>query len=442
MLPVSRFLRFECDPIDQPSAVDPLERLTWCAMRISVGPRAVTELWDKTLETERRNLYLPAFPIAQWLVANWWALLNEVSPAETITRGELRQKEWFWASRHCLRTADSSLMLPALYLYHDGRTLRAEWRRDAAGSTPHWPGEFIAEDAAELDFGQTVEALSNFVNETLVRVREHDDPRVVDLLADWRAIQASDDDERSFCTLAGRLGLDPYFEGLPESLVNLLEALNTDAPLVRDLTDLAQPDAFVQQWEWVNSTINSLALNAAANVSAVELPSQSIIPPEFGYELARWVRERAAHDLTGPVDSVEQLATSAIGRQLRFLERNHFPGEGIKAVIGHSPQGDIVVAGPPPPRLDSRRFLMARSLYHAITNSYATQRLVTNAHSWDQKASRAFAAELLAPREALLRQITTDDVDDDTINALGDYFEVSSLLVRRQLSNAGLPIEN
>ena len=27
---MSRFLSIECDPIDQPAAIDPVERRTWC----------------------------------------------------------------------------------------------------------------------------------------------------------------------------------------------------------------------------------------------------------------------------------------------------------------------------------------------------------------------------------------------------------------------------
>ncbi len=409
-------------------------------MRISVGQRVVSEIWDKSLEQGRRTLYLPAFPLVEWLVTNWWTLFNELCPAESIPRGDLRRREWFWTTRHCLRAADSSLMLPALYLYHDGRSLRAEWHRDVPDSVPHWPGEFIAEDAADLDFDQTFESLSNFINDTLVKVRRLNDSRVQGVASTWRAIQATDPEEGSFCTLAGRLGLDPYFDGLPESLVSLLETLATDAPLVRDLTELAQPDAFVEQWQWISATIDQLALDGAPRARAIESPAHSAVPSEFGYALARMVRDNAGYDYSAPIASVEQLASHSAGQEVRFVERNHVPGEGIKAVVAHASQGDVIIAGPPPPRQDSRRFLLARGLYHALVNQGHTQRLITSAHSWDQKASRAFAAELLAPRAALQSRITTDEVDDDTVDDLGHYFRVSSLLIRRQLSNAGISV--
>jgi len=71
---VSKSLLFECDPVDQPVATDPVERETWCALGIRVDRRIVSTIWDKSLESERTRLYLPAFPIAEWLVQNWWSL--------------------------------------------------------------------------------------------------------------------------------------------------------------------------------------------------------------------------------------------------------------------------------------------------------------------------------------------------------------------------------
>src|SRR5438552_1849383 len=91
---VSRFLSIECDPLDQPAAADPVERRSWCALRIQVGGRTVTRLWDKTLAAERSLLYVPAFPIAQWLVENWWTLLNEPSPSAELSQSATTFGAW------------------------------------------------------------------------------------------------------------------------------------------------------------------------------------------------------------------------------------------------------------------------------------------------------------------------------------------------------------
>jgi hypothetical protein len=207
---VSRFLLLEFDPIDQPAATDPVERSTWCSLRIRVGERYVSRVWDKANQYERKSLYLPAFPVVAWIVENWWSLLNELCSWDTVPNSAVDAAPSGWIKRHCLRAADSSLMLPALYLFHDGQCLRAKWHSDPQGSMPNMPGEFVADGADSLDSNATEDALAQFVNMVLDRVREIDDTRVHEISANWRAIQGADGDERAFCSLAGRMGIDPY----------------------------------------------------------------------------------------------------------------------------------------------------------------------------------------------------------------------------------------
>ena len=162
-------LFFESDPIDQPAAVDQLERLTWCAA-IRVGQRSVSRIWDKSLDSERTRLYLPAFPIAEWIVANWWSLFNELCPWEKVPTSVTSDAQLKWIRRHCLRSGDSALALPALYLFHDGQGLLAEWQSDTPGSVPHMPGEFTAAGAGQLDTAATQESVAAFINDCLDRV--------------------------------------------------------------------------------------------------------------------------------------------------------------------------------------------------------------------------------------------------------------------------------
>ena len=46
---MSKSLLLEYDPIDQPASADPVERRTWCTLRIRVGHRFVSRIWDKTI---------------------------------------------------------------------------------------------------------------------------------------------------------------------------------------------------------------------------------------------------------------------------------------------------------------------------------------------------------------------------------------------------------
>ena len=439
---MSKSLLFEFDPVDQPAAADPVERATWCALRIRVGDRCVSTFWDKGLRGNRENLYVPAFPIASWIVENWWVLLNERPPGETIPAVLDEAKQFEWTRRHCLRAADSSLMLPALYMYHDGRNLTAEWRSDAPGSMPNMPGEFSSNGHDVLDATATRVSLAQFVATVLERVRDLSDPRVEELDQHWRAIQGADAEEERFCILAGRMGIDPYdAEALDVQLSRFLETAfpDPDLPIVRDLTEASTRDSIRQQWTWLETIQNELKLRPSERAPSWLTPALQQTPSQFGYRAAREVRQIAGLAMDSPLDSVERVAQPVLRSEFRFIARNHIPGREILSVVGVR-DGEFVAVGPQPQRQDSQRFRTARSLYHALTGSSQSPRLVTNAYSWDQKASRAFAAELLAPQCALRNKALASPVDRETVEKLRDEFVVSERVIENQLENAGISL--
>lgn len=441
---MSTSLLIECDPIDQPAATDPVERLTWCALRIRVGQRCASTIWDKSLQSERMNLYLPAFPVAEWIVRNWWTLLNELCSWDAVPKSAVGQAQSKWLKRHCLRSADSSLMLPALCIFHDGQSLRAEWQSDPQGSMPNMPGEFIADGDDQLDSNATQDSLAQFISVVLARVAQVDDARVQEITKHWRAIQGADGEERAFCTLAGRMGIDPYDCGeMSDELAVFLEQTiaDPDDSLMRDLTEVAKADSIEQQWSWLSSIGKDLELRPNPIELLFEMPPRGSSPPQFGYRMARQVRAAAGVLPTSPLESVESVAHAASGRRLRIEDRNHVSGHGVKAIVGQSQRdGDIVAAGPQPSRQDNKRFLNARSLYHALVTTENSPRLVTDAFSWDQKASRAFAAELLAPQQALAALVPPAGANSCVVESLSGEFKASTIVIEKQLENAGIPL--
>jgi hypothetical protein len=439
---VSKSLLFESDPIDQPAATDPVERQTWCALRIRVGQRFVSRILDKSLQSERTSLYVPAFPVAEWLVQNWWSLLNELCPWEAVPRSIVKEMQLSWSRRHCLRSADSALALPRLYVFSDGQSLRAEWQADLPDSMPNMPGEFVADGAEQLESNSAQASFASFINDVLGRVAHVAKDRVDELSNQWRAIQSADQEEQEFCTIAGRMGLDPYNRNeMTDALTRFLEEtpVRSQEPLMRDLTEVARPDSIGQQWSWIRDASQDLGLGPKPMELPFELPSRRLPPPEFGYQLARDVRASAdmgSESLRSIVEAVRPL----IHGNFRIEDRNHIPGHGILAIVGRSPSGDIVAAGPMRQHPHSQRFLVARSLYHALVTSAEGQRLVTRSFSWDQKASRAFAAELLAPQRALVARLGTTTADLQTIESLGKEFGASDILIEKQLEYAGIPL--
>jgi hypothetical protein len=437
---VSRFLSIECDPIDQPAAHDPVERRTWCALRIRVGGRTVTRMWDRTLGEERSLLYLPAFPIAQWVVENWWTLLNEPSPTAELPRPSSAHLPWI--KRHCLRSAESGLLLPALYLFNDGRGIGCEWQADDPEVFPNMPGEFADSGIDHLEKGPTEDILAEFVSEILRRLNGLSDERVERLRENWRAIRSADDEEATFCVVVARMGVDPYDAAqVSADLAAFVENAigDPELPLVRDLTEAARVHYVASQWSWVQQTKITWNLGPTTRQVPVSIHLARPSPSGVGYRLAAIVRQLAGLVTSDQVNSVAEVAETVAKVPFRTQEQNHIPGSGLRAIVGWKADREIVVAGPRPSLESSVRFLAARGLYHALFTCDRSERLVTDAYTWDQQVSRAFAAEFLAPQAALTAR-TGERTDHSKVEELAREFGASTIVIEKQLENAGVEI--
>jgi hypothetical protein len=180
-----------------------------------------------------------------------------------------------------------------------------------------------------------------------------------------------------------------------------------------------------------------LHLGPMPRPASVPALADGLSPFLHGYSLAAMVRERAGLGPALPMQSVAAVAQKVAGRSFRPSEQNHVPGHGVRAVVGWTAGGAIVIAGPRPQRTDAERFLDARGLFHALFTCDRSERLVTRAYTWDQQASRAFAAELLAPRAALVAR-APQQADRATVDQLAQEFAASTKVIENQLENAGV----
>jgi len=110
----------------------------------------------------------------------------------------------------------------------------------------------------------------------------------------------------------------------------------------------------------------------------------------------------------------------------------------------HAAADDVLLAGQQLAAVDclvAQRFLDARGLFHGLFTSHSSQRLVTRAYTWDQQASRAFAAELLAPRAALAARFPAW-ADRAAVEQLAQEFLASTRVIENQLENAGVALDD
>src|SRR5262249_13193393 len=141
----------------------------------------------------------------------------------------------------------------------------------------------------------------------------------------------------------------------------------------------------------------------------------TLTPHSFGYQLARQIRSKMNLQPVRKISSISEVANATLKKEITFEQVASPPISTLRAIVGET-SNKLIVAGNIPHPAHAKRFLEARCIFHAINYQMsqleaAPCRLVTSAFSWDQKASRAFAAELLAPRQALLDRLNSHQAD-------------------------------
>lgn len=442
---MSKLLSIDVEWLDQPAASDPLERASWAAIQIQSQGRAITRVWDRQTNCERTSIYVPAFPLVEWIVENWWSLLFEPKLSDEIPSQSLpRFKEWI--QRHCLRAAESGLLLPRLFIYGDGDFVTLEWSEDHRGDFPSMNAEFVGTGSLSMRRPELCDVLRAFVQAVLDRVAARSEASVSRLKDCWEAIQQQSADEISFCEFAGRLGLDPYsVDTWDPSIRKFLEEKNETefhGSLFVDLLESSEPSGEIPSvWDWVRQISISNPLLANSFPGA---------PTRFEYDFAAKMGYRTASELRKGIGkqsgylSIEDAANAAQILPLRFVAHNHLPGHAVKAVVGWQSIQQPLAIGPPSLRSDNQRFLEARALFLAMYGCETGPRLATTGHTYLQKASRAFAAELLAPRSDIVAEIGLVGLNFDDANLkieqLAKKYEVSDRVIELQLHNAGISV--
>lgn len=426
-----------------PAAVcEPLEKQSWAFCTISVAGRCVTENLNHRQPQKSDSIEMPLFPVAEWLVNYWWALLYEPC------RGEAPPKEnstWkldtkLWLSRHCIRSSDSAFVLPYMHLFSAGRGLQLVWYEDGDSVSDT---QYITSGNVFLERTDTEEVLSALVDEVLDWCSSVHDERVDNLMQDWEAIKSAEPEERQFCESAGRMGLDPHYvtewpDGILDFVAKTIGARSRE-PLVEDLLEATEPECAPALWNWLNDSQHKLNLSSRDPL----LTNPLFFPraKDHGYRLAKQIRAMSGISEESPIGELGNLMQREQNLSLTLKDYNHIPSRNVSAIVGWNDHNTACIAGPVPHRSDNRRFLEARGVYHALTGCMSGPRLLTRAYTWDQKAGRAFAAELLAPKDALAEEARSDmDIDErkDLQDKLAIKYDVSTELVRLQLQNHGV----
>lgn len=432
-------LALDFEWVDPGGARGPELRATWARLEVVAAGKVITRVLDQNTRSVRDGLFLPLYPVAEWIASNWWRLLYEVrSPNAPETNG--------YASHHCLAEAGEGFALPALFLEPQGEKLRLSW---SGRKLEKVPLEFLESGVSFLNREVVQIGLMEFVDAVVGRL---EDEGVQDtfLQEEWRAIKNLASDEEEFCRIAAALGLDPF--QLPEEMVDkVIEAAEKVPPGVQDeFFASADLSALAEEAEVLRKTVEAISeahegleplrelrarFLASGGAAAAAGHPLGLPPWQQGYEAARALRSDLGLD-GSPLPSFPSIA-SALGIAGVALEREIRSEAGLVTVDG-------VVAldreerpgfAMKPATERARRFTLCREIFEYLAVPGGAPAIVTRGATYRQQRNRAFAAELLLPSAALRARFPEGRVTLEEANEIADEFAVSWAVVKHQLEN-------
>lgn len=364
-----------------------------------------------------------AYPLAEWLVWNWWRLRWEPTPPRV-------GRTWVFA--HRLSSIGGGYRWPNLELASDGVRvcLTSEPSAEPDSGTFRYVGAPRTEAVAAHAFECAVDA---FVQTVIGQLEEDSRPSFnLSLLADELTRDRSDARRFSFRRLEAMLGNDPG-EG-DESMirVRLSEANSLGEQAI---LELAAGAALVGVQE-LRDCLGRAGFDCQPG-DTVEMDSHDPVATwgttdawRIGVAVARHLRKQ---ELCNGDPVTNRRLAEMMGTTERILSDTTSTSDSVSFEWDMGERCQMVLRSK---WITGRRFDLARLLAARLLSPDDAEplRAVTRAYTYRQKAQRAFAAEFLAPIEAV-DEFLSEDYSEDRQNDAARHFQVSSYAIRSLLVN-------
>ncbi|MDE0029653.1 MAG: ImmA/IrrE family metallo-endopeptidase [Deltaproteobacteria bacterium] len=449
-------LSIEFDWVDAEGVRGPELCATWASLQIKAADSVVTRVLDTRAKTVRDFVYVPIYPLAEWLVTNWWFLTHEFgSPAKEGNPDFHR--------RHSLGANREGYAFPSLDVVSSGSWTHLTWKRD---QSPWTKVEFLEQGELWMDSDEFRERCADVIDRVIRRLVSMGVDGTF-LQEEWEAIQTADKDEAQFCQTAAGLGWDPYALDDRQShwVIMFADSLGR---LLGEAVPAVNAEDSDEEWFgiadalWRTKKHRSLPLHRILSLRHEAYPDEIAVPLSLGifhehleflpdaqprgvgypwhagYNCARRLRQHL--NLDGqPLPTMPHLA-EALGEDagsIRKVTRPLAASSGWPALV----DGIITRTDDGSPafalralRGDSQRFHFCRALGEVLL-SPDFDTLLTKTYSERQQRNRAFAAEFLAPASGLRDRIPQPVVDADDIDELAVEYGVSPYVIEHQVKN-------
>jgi hypothetical protein len=405
----------------------------------SVGQLAIT-VNDKIVTAHKRDrgdvgtdLTIPLHDVAEWIAENWWSLLFE--PKKT----DKQEEDVGFRARHWLGSARHGFALPDLWLLPEGDRIELS----AASVYLRFARMTFTEAIDEsLPLRSVRDGLSSFVDEVLSHL-EARGVKGTGAHEAWKLVRSTGADEEQYCRLIGSLGLSPYDEhpdidqlldGLSDRLDN---SILVDLFQAADLTNLSRASVLTEK---IYNALPGATEVSIAPLTELDIPEdRSAQAWRRGVEATNEVRTCfgiSPLDPQGGTEFFQKLGLNVVDTAM-VPDDEGIAGQVSAAFDRKSDLIRLALTGTSEPH---KRFAAARAAFLAWDAHADASRLVTRARTREQQASRAFAAEMLAPIGYIKRKGGAGALSSYRVEEIARELQVSPQVVQYQAQNNRIAI--
>ena len=397
---------------------------TYCRLLIGLNGVAVTKYRNEKGESGER-IVGPAYFLAEWLATNWWSIFHEPEKSDGSTdRGDYPSRHWIGAARN-------GFALPDLWMIPAGDEIAVFANAVKLNSARL---AFETEVDARMPLGDAKATAGRFVASVVDHLKSSA-LRDTELQESWRLVTSTGPDEQLFCELIGALGLSPYEEH--EKIEAALDASmdELDPRMVRDLCEAATPETFVGLTGLVREAFAALRESPALDFTDLgERPQASTsVPWKWGKGAADNLRKKLGIRGSDPAGGDALLRIIGLDPNLASsIAQND--DEQIEGAVRRE-NSNVRMALVKKPNLTGRRFAATRAAFLGWGAGAQEARLMTGARTPEQQASRAFAAEILAPIDYIRNAAGRGPISRGRIKSIADDLSVDPRVVQHQAEN-------
>ncbi len=406
---------------------------TLCRLEVYVRGKCISE-FETENGRKQSHLDIPAYHLAEWLAENWWAILFEPR------KSDVAADDPEFLGRHSFLGAEHGFPLPALSIVSTGKIIHL----NALPREVPFAGIRFIRAAYAYPSREDVETVfCEFASHIAARLEKYG-VKSTPFQNAWELVANTGSDEREFCEIVGALGLSPY-DTHPEieaAIDHLEEAMGVRA--LRDLALACTAQSFVSASRIAIQARKDLADSSELDLHplyAVKLAPDNTKTAGYqrGLDAAERLRSHLSVSASDPNGSKKIFDVLKIdpsnwtSRAAKEDDLDYF--SGIVALEDDTARLALLQNS-----ALRRRFAAARAAYLAWVSDRGRKicRLMTNAVTRDQQASRAFAAELLAPMKYIGTRAQSGKLPYQRVFDLARELGVESDVVAKQAQNNGL----